>query len=122
MPSRHSKASYVMHITGRYDLTLQANAMTSTTMTLLPRTPTPEEQAIAEERRRRLVAAMQAAGVSQSELHRRLVDLDERTSLATVNRWCNGKYAISEVTLRGILTVLGLPADWQAPPKSAADG
>lgn len=82
-------------------------------MPVLPRTPTPEEAATAEQRRRRLVAALDATEISQSELHRRLVDLDERTSLATVNRWCNGKYAISEVTLRGILTVLGLKPDWQ---------
>lgn len=76
---------------------------------------TDEERSAANARRERLVTALEVSGTSQSELHRRLVDLDERTSLATVNRWCNGKFAISEVTLRGILTVLGLPADWKPP-------
>jgi hypothetical protein len=91
--------------------------MTSATMHSVPRPLTEEERRHAQERRDRLVAALAHTKVSQSELHRRLVDLDERTSLATVNRWCNGKYAISEVMLRGILTVLGLSADWKPEEK-----
>lgn len=84
-------------------------------MAAVPRTLTPEEKAIAEERRARLASALEITGVTQAELHRRLIDLDERTSPATISKWCTGKYALSEVTLRGLLTVIGLPADWRPP-------
>jgi hypothetical protein len=87
--------------------------MTTPNMRPVPKPLTPEEQRLANERRLRLVAAMERMGVNQSDLHRKLVDLDERTALGTINKWCTGAHPISEVTLRGILSVLGLPADWQ---------
>ncbi len=87
--------------------------MTSMTMrAAMPPPLTKEEKRLAEERRRRLVAAIDRTVGTQAELHRRLIDLNERTSPATISKWCTGKYALTEVNLRGLLSVMGLPTDW----------
>jgi hypothetical protein len=77
------------------------------------RTPTKEEEAKAEERRLRLNAALAATGLTQTDLHHLLVRLGDNTSLGTINRWINGKHSISELALRGLLTVMGLDAEWK---------
>jgi transcriptional regulator with XRE-family HTH domain len=68
-------------------------------------------------RRLRLLAALEITGASQSDVARKMNLAGERTAVTTVNRWCRGKAVMSEATLRYVLTVLGLPADWQ-PPES----
>lgn len=63
-----------------------------------------------------------SVGGAQSELHRLLVEAGERNlSLQTVNKWCRGKSPMTEMTLRGVLTVLGLDADWR-PAKASPNG
>lgn len=77
-----------------------------------------EDLRAADRRRQTLNAALaQTLGEegAQSELHRRLVAIGERRlALQTVNKWCRGKAPMTEMTLRGILTVLGLPPSWRA--------
>lgn len=78
-----------------------------------------EGKALAEERRLTLVAAIErtlgpVVDGAQSELHRRLVDSGERfLALQTVNKWCRGKSPMTAMTLRGVLTVLGVPPTWK---------
>ena len=73
--------------------------------------------AAAAERRRRLNAAIKVRELSQSELHRRLVEAGERElSFTTVNAWCTGRAPLRHLVLIGILAVLGLPADWKPGP------
>lgn len=55
-----------------------------------------------------LVAALDAAGVSQSELARRLW-----TTQGTVNRWCRGKAPITRLVWLACLHALGLPVEWE---------
>lgn len=87
---------------------------------VVARTPTADETQRAELRRLRLLAALDMTKTSQAELHRKLIDIEDRTSLGTINRWCKGVHPISEVTLRGLMTVLGLPPDWEPSPKKSA--
>lgn len=50
---------------------------------------------------------------AQSELHRLLVAAGERRlSLQTVNKWCRGKAPMTELTFRGVMTVLSLPPNF----------
>lgn len=60
-----------------------------------------------------LVAALEASGVSQSELARRL-----NVTQGTVNRWARNKAPISISRWIAILSACGLPAAW-APPAEA---
>jgi hypothetical protein len=70
-------------------------------------------------RRARLTAAIVFKGISQSELHRRLVEAGERElAFTTVNAWCTGRTPLRQLILLGILSVLGLPADWEPEPPS----
>lgn len=77
---------------------------------------TPPDNPAARKRQAVLVAALKTQAVSQSELHRRLIDVGENTAFSTVNRWCVGKADLTEIQLRGLLTLVGLPADWKPPP------
>lgn len=78
--------------------------------------PSDEALAAAQDRRRRLLAALAAVQISQSELHRRLVEAGERElAFTTVNAWCTGRAALRHLTLLGIFVVLHLPADWEPP-------
>lgn len=90
----------------------------SHTMQLVPRKLDEEAQEAASERRAALNAALSLIfdpRNAQSELHRLLVEAGERRlSLQTVNKWCRGKAPMSEMTFRGVMTVLGLPATWRA--------
>ena len=56
----------------------------------------------------RLVAALAASGMSQSELARRL-----GLTVVAVNRWCRGKAPISASRWIACASVMGLPADWE---------
>jgi transcriptional regulator with XRE-family HTH domain len=71
-------------------------------------------------RRVRLLAALEVTGTSQSDVARKMNLAGERTAVTTVNRWCRGKAVMSEATLRYVLTVLGLGADWQPPEPPAS--
>jgi hypothetical protein len=73
------------------------------------------ERAAGAERRRRLVAALNHVGMSQTDLVRRLNLAGERTAPTTVNRWYLGKSVMSEGMLRYVLALLELPPDWQPP-------
>lgn len=77
-----------------------------------------EDRRLAELRRETLVDALDKTlggeKGAQSELHRRLVDVGERRlALQTINKWCRGKAPMTAMTLRGVLTVLGLPPTWR---------
>jgi len=84
--------------------------------------PTLSDFELEEGARRRsvLVAALEMTGVSQAELVRKLNLEGQKTAPTTVNRWVRGKVTMGEAMLRYVLTLLGLPADWQpedpAPP------
>lgn len=85
--------------------------------------PPPSDDAIAaaQDRRRRLLEALAAGHLTQSELHRRLVEAGERElAFTTVNAWCTGRAALRHLTLLGIFAVLGLPADWDGGPPAPA--
>lgn len=69
-----------------------------------------------EGRRRRrevLLAALDAAGITQAELVRRLTLAGEKTATTTVNRWCTGAGPLDEDALRYVLLILGMPEDWR---------
>lgn len=55
-----------------------------------------------------LIAALEATGVSQSELARRLGG-----AFSTVNKWVNGKAALSRARWMEVTQHLGLPLDWK---------
>lgn len=55
-----------------------------------------------------LIAALGATGVSQSELARRV-----GLTVVTVNRWARGKTVFSRSRWIAVLSVLGLPKDWE---------
>lgn len=76
---------------------------------------TEAERADAARRRARLLAALAHTGTSQADLVRKLNLAGERTATTTVNRWCVGKVSISEAMLRYVLTLMGLPSDWEPP-------
>lgn len=61
-----------------------------------------------EARRRLLVAALEAVGVNQSELGRRL-DVD----VTSINRWCNGRAVFRQARWFAVAAALGLPVDWK---------
>lgn len=57
-----------------------------------------------------LAAALEVTGVSQSELARRI-----GAAAGTINRYKQGKLAISMRTWFALTHALGLAADWQPP-------
>lgn len=80
-----------------------------------------EALAAARHRRRRLNAAIKLRAISQSELHRRLVEAGERElSFTTVNAWCTGRAPMRHLILIGILAVLGLAPNWEPEETAAA--
>ena len=81
--------------------------MTTAIVSEMTRAVSPEDKVPAE----RLVAALTATKVSQSELARRM-----GAAAGTINRYANNKLDISPRTWLAISQALGLPADWQPPP------
>jgi transcriptional regulator with XRE-family HTH domain len=71
---------------------------------LVPAPLAPEDQVPAV----RLTGALEASGMSQSELARRL-----GVTQGTVNRWCRGKAPISMRSWIAAAAVMGLPASWE---------
>lgn len=55
-----------------------------------------------------VAAALEATGVSQSELARRL-----GAAFTTVNRWVNGHATISRARWMEVTQALGLPLEWK---------
>lgn len=65
-------------------------------------------------RRERFVAAIDATGVTQADLARRMNREGLKTAPTTVNRWYVGAANIDEDMLTFVMQLLGLPASWQA--------
>ena len=42
-----------------------------------------------------------------------LVGVGDRTSPATVSNWCRGASDLTEVQVRGLLSLIGKPIDWE---------
>lgn len=72
---------------------------------IVTRAVSPEDKVAAS----RLLAALAATKVSQSELARRM-----GAAAGTINRYVNNKLAISPRTWLAICQALGLPTAWQA--------
>lgn len=70
--------------------------------------PSPEDKRKAEDRRKRLIAALYERGLKQVDLFRMLVGAGDRTSPATVSNWCRGSADLSEVQIRGLLSMIGV--------------
>lgn len=75
--------------------------------------PSDEDKRKAEARRRRLVAALFDKGLKQVDLQRLLWAAGDRTSPATVSNWCRGSADLSEVQIRGLLSLIGVDAAWE---------
>lgn len=79
----------------------------------LPATPSPQDRQAAEERRGRLLAALLTKGMKGADLHRLLGAVGEKTSPTTVSNWCRGEALLTEIQIRGLLSVIGLDPGWQ---------
>lgn len=47
-----------------------------------------------------------------ADLHRKLGSLGEKTSPTTVSNWCRGEAALTEIQIRGLLSVIGFDPNW----------
>ena len=73
------------------------------------------ERVEAERKRLKFLAALEATGLRQADVVRLMTLAGEKTAPTTVNRWAKGKATISEATLRYVLSLMGLPENWEPP-------